>query len=122
MGHQGNETDYRNVKIYKCPSFPRKGFGLEDNGIPMPNSRQTVCYVINDWTFEDRDDDVGFYISESTKLSVFKSPVSTIYLAGNEAGDWRPIIEDENSEDINRCDVFHSGHVACSMAGWQGDS
>ena len=55
VGHQGNETDYRNVKIYKCPSFPRKGFGLEDNGIPMPNSRQTVCYVINDWTFEDRD-------------------------------------------------------------------
>lgn len=110
VGHLENETDYRNVKIYKCPSFPRSGVGLED----IPNSRQTVCFVINDWTFEDRDDDVGFYISEPTKMSVFKSPVSTIYLADNEAGDWRPIIEDEYSGDINRCDVFHPGHLPTS--------
>jgi prepilin-type processing-associated H-X9-DG protein len=110
VGHLDNETDYRNVKIYKCPSFPRKGTGLNN----VSNSKQTVCFVINDWTFEDRHDDVGFYISEPTKMSVFKSPVSTIYLADNEDGSWRPIIQTEDSLEINRCDVFHPGHLPSS--------
>ena len=110
VGHQENETDYRNVKIYKCPSFPRSGTGLNN----VPNSKQTVCFVINDWTFLDRDDDTGFYISKPTKMSVFKSPVSTIYLADNEDGFWRPIVQTEDSQDINRCDIFHPGHLPTS--------
>lgn len=114
VGHHENETDYRNVKIYRCPSFPRSGYGLEQNGVPIPNSRQTVCYVINDWTFEDRDDEVGTDVTHPTKLSVFKSPVSTIYIADNEDGDWRPIIEDENSPEIMRCDIFSPTHLPTS--------
>jgi prepilin-type N-terminal cleavage/methylation domain-containing protein/prepilin-type processing-associated H-X9-DG protein len=112
VGHEENETDYRNVKIYKCPSFPRSGVGLNN----IPNSRQTVCFVINDWTFEDRHDEVGELVSEPTKLSVFKSLVTTIYLAGNEAGDWRPIIEDEKSPEINRCDIFLPSHLPTSSS------
>lgn len=110
LGHQENETDYRNVKIYRCPSFPRNGFGLYD----IPNSRQTVCYVINDWTFEDRDDEVGTDVTHPTKLSVFKSPVSTIYIADNENGEWRPIIEDKDSPEIMRCDIFSPNHLPTS--------
>ena len=112
VGEEKTETDYRNVKMYRCPSFPRTGHGL--NGVP--NSLQTVCYVINDWTFEDRDDDIGEYISQPTKLTVFRRPVTTIYLTDNEAGFWRPIIQDEHSPEINRCDVFHPGHLPTSMS------
>jgi prepilin-type N-terminal cleavage/methylation domain-containing protein/prepilin-type processing-associated H-X9-DG protein len=110
LGHHKNETDYRNVKIYRCPSFPRSDFGLND----IPNSRQTVCYVINDWTFEDRYDEVGTDVTHPTKLSVFKSLSTTIYIADNEHGEWRPIIEDEDSPEIMRCDIFSPTHLPTS--------
>ena len=104
LGNEQNDGDYRNVKIYKCKSFPRTGTGLYN----VPNSRQTVCYVMNDWSPS------GSWISQPTKLSKFRRPNSTIYLADNEAGDWRPIIEDENSPEISRCDVFDPGHLPTS--------
>lgn len=112
LGHQSKETDYTNVKIYRCPSFPRSGVGLYN----IPNEKQTVCFVINDWTFNDTNDPSGDWVSKPTKISVFKSPVSTIYLADNEDGDWRPIIEDEFSQDINRCDIFDPGHLPTSTS------
>jgi len=110
VGHKTNKGDYRNVKIYRCKSFPRDGHGLRN----VPNSRQTVCYVINDWTFSSRTDPSGSSVAEPTRLSVFKRPAYTIYLADNEAGDWRPIIEDKDSRDIMRCDIFDSGHLPTS--------
>ncbi|MCF7955901.1 MAG: hypothetical protein K9M75_08880 [Phycisphaerae bacterium] len=36
---------------------------------------------------------------------------STIYLTDNESGQWRPIIEDESSPDISRCDIFMPSHL-----------
>lgn len=110
LGHQSDEGDYRNVKIYRCKSFPRKGVGIGG----VSNSLQTLQYVINDWTFADRSDQQGDDTGEPTKLSVFKSPPTTIYLADNEAGDWRPIIEDRSSPDIMRCDIFNVGHLPTS--------
>jgi prepilin-type N-terminal cleavage/methylation domain-containing protein/prepilin-type processing-associated H-X9-DG protein len=110
LGHKTNDGDYRNVDIYRCKSFPRDGHGLNN----IPNSRQTVCYVINDWTFSSRSDTQGNQVSKPTRLSVFKRPAYTIYLADNEAGSWRPIIEDENSTDIMRCDIFDPGHLPTS--------
>ena len=101
LGHEQNDGDYRNVDIYRCDSFPNRGAGLYN----VPNSLQTVCYVMNDWSPS------GSWISEPTKLSKFRRPNSTIYLADNEAGDWRPIIEHENSSDIARCDIFDDGHM-----------
>lgn len=67
VGQRHNKGDYKSVKIYKCRSFPRTGNGLYD----VPNSRQTVCYVINDWTFSSRTDESGTSIGRPTKLSVF---------------------------------------------------
>jgi len=103
VGQQAEQPDYRNVEIYRCPSWPVRGEGL--NGIP--NSRQTVCFVVNDWNSSGS-------INKPSKLTNFKSPSGKIYLADNENGQWRPIIEDENSQNINRCDVFNAGHLPLS--------
>ena len=110
VGHRGNETDYRNVKIYRCPSWPKTGEGLYG----IPNRRQTVCFVINAWTFRDGNDTAGSEIREPTKHGTFRVPVATVYLADNEAGTWRAIIEDENSRELPRCDVFTSTHLPTS--------
>lgn len=110
VGQQHNKGDYKSVKIYRCKSFPTTGEGLYG----LPNSRQTVCYVINDWTFSSKTDQSGTSVGKPTKLSVFKRPANTIYLADNEAGSWRPIIENENSREIIRCDIFIRTHLPLS--------
>lgn len=107
LGHQRNETDYRGVKIYQCPSFPKSGEGLNS----IPNNRQTVCFVMNGWTFTDRKDIFGSTVNHPTKLGEIRVPMTTAYLADNEDGDWRPIIEDENSPEISRCDIFRPTHL-----------
>jgi prepilin-type N-terminal cleavage/methylation domain-containing protein/prepilin-type processing-associated H-X9-DG protein len=108
LGQHEQTTDYRNVKIYRCPAFPKTGVGISN----IPNSRQTVCFVINGWGFTDKNDLNGYMVVAPTKLSDFTRPLSTIiYLADNEAGDWRAIIEDENSPDITRCDIFKTTHL-----------
>ncbi len=110
IGQQHNKGDYKSVKIYRCKSFPSTGFGLRN----VSNSLQTVCYVMNDWTFSSRTDKMGSSVGKSTKLSVFRKPSQTIYLADNEDGNWRPIIENERSPDIVRCDIFAPTHLPMS--------
>ena len=112
VGQRHNKGDYKSVKIYRCKSFPTTGYGLRN----VSNSRQTVCYVINDWTFSSRTDQSGTSMGRPTKLSVFKRPAYTIYLADNEDGFWRPIIESENSQDIIRCDIFIRTHLPDSTS------
>jgi len=107
LGQKHNTGDYRTVDIYKCQSFPRTGYGLDN----IPNSEQTVCYVINDWSFSSRSDNRGSLVSRATKLDVFKRPSSTIYMADNEDGDWRPIVQTKDSDDLMRCDVFDPTHL-----------
>ena len=110
LGQKGNTGDYRNVAVYTCKSFPRTGMGLYD----IPNSEQTVCYVINGWTFSGQNDDQGSPVIGATKLSVFKKPARTLYLTDNEDGEYRPIIQGEDSQEISRCDVFDPGHLPTS--------
>ena len=107
IGQKHNQGDYKSVKIYRCKSFPTTGFGLRN----VSNSLQTVCYVMNDWTFSSRTDNSGTSIGRPTKLSTFRRPAQTIYLADNEDGYWRPIIENENSPEIIRCDIFIRTHL-----------
>ncbi len=97
LGRESNEGDYRNVKIYRCPSFPDK--------------KQTVCYVVSSWTFDSKSDLLGHEITAPTKLETFKYPMSTVYLADNEEGPWRPIIQQEGDPDIMRLDVWDIGHL-----------
>ncbi len=102
LGDDSDTRDYRNVKIYRCPLYPDK--------------RQTICYVINGW------DSILEEGTEPTNLMDFKHPARMIYLADNEDGPWRAIIEDENDPDLARCDVFRTSHLPDSdnEDGWQG--
>lgn len=91
LGDDSETSDYRSVKIYRCPSYP--------------NKRQTICYVINGW------DSILEEGTEPTNLLEFKHPARMIYLADNEDGHWRTIIEDENDPELARQDVFHENHL-----------
>jgi len=76
LGKENNDPcDYREIKIYNCRSFPDK--------------EQTVDYVVNSWN-DDFDE-----VDGPSKLTEFRRPGSTIYLADNEYGWWRPIITNE---------------------------
>ena len=119
----GNEfkgiTNYRDVKVYQCPSFPREGVG--SNGVS--NAEQTVDYVVNAWDFDDpglTTGDQGRQQDEPTKLSKIKSPALRIYLADNEAGDWRPVVRNRYELDIlsnfNILDVWSITHLPASDA------
>ncbi len=94
------DNDYRNVKIYRCPSYP--------------DTEQTVCYVVNGWEFSSDLDMVGGETVEPTPLSDCRNLVSTIYLADNEYGPWRPIIRRANDDGWNLCDVWDPGHLPTS--------
>lgn len=91
------DNDYRTVKIYRCPSYPDK--------------QQTVCYVVNGWTFQGKSDMVGREIQEPTKLTACRRPSFTIYLADNEYGSWRHIIRRADDPGTNRCDAWNPGHL-----------
>lgn len=100
VGHTNDTTDYRNVKIYRCLSFRDK--------------RQTVCYVVSSWTFDSKTDMIGQEVTAPTKLNTFPHPMSTVYMAENEEGSWRPVIEKKTDPDIQRLDVWHPGHLPAS--------
>jgi prepilin-type N-terminal cleavage/methylation domain-containing protein/prepilin-type processing-associated H-X9-DG protein len=93
-------SDYRTVDIYRCPSYPDK--------------EQTVCYVINGWDFEDKNDMTGKEILLPSKLSDCERRAYTIFLADNEDGPWRYIIRKADDEGHNRCDVWNPGHLPTS--------
>ena len=88
--------DYRQIQIFRCPSWPVRGLGFLD----VPNSEQTICYVVSSWTFEDAHDETGYEVFEPTKISSYRRPQSTIYIADNESAPWWPIIIDENDQGI----------------------
>jgi len=96
----GTSSDFRDVKIYRCPSYP--------------DQRQTVCYVDSSWAFAGRSDMVGYEINEPTKLTRFDRLNETIYLADNEYGWWRPIITGRNDPELSRNDVWTPSHLPSS--------
>jgi len=107
-------TDYREVGIYQCPSFPRSGVGLNGHS----NAEQTVDYVVNAWDMAEpglTSSNQGNQMDHPTKLSSVKSPAQRIYMADNEAGDWRPVVRDryelDNMSRFNLLDVWSSTHM-----------
>jgi hypothetical protein len=112
-----NIQNYREVDVYQCPSFPRDGVG--DNG--HSNADQTVDYVVNAWDMDNpslTSSDKGKQTDGPTKLSKVKSPAERIYLADNEAGQWRPVVRNRYDLDIlsmfNYLDVWSATHLASS--------
>ena len=114
-GEHATETDYREIKIYSCPAFPIKGTGANDaSGVPVPNKEQTVDYVLNSW-MDDATEFIGL-----TKLTEFRHPQSTIYMADNEDGDWRSIVKDVTdlgTQNIGEYDVWHPTHLPAGGTG-----
>jgi prepilin-type N-terminal cleavage/methylation domain-containing protein/prepilin-type processing-associated H-X9-DG protein len=110
IGQDANITDYRQVKVYRCKAFPRSGSGIDD----VKNSRQTIGYVVNAWEFNGSNDLVGHETSVPTKTTKFRMSSSTAYLADNEAGEWRPVLEDISNPDRGRFDFFQSSHLPTS--------
>jgi prepilin-type N-terminal cleavage/methylation domain-containing protein/prepilin-type processing-associated H-X9-DG protein len=109
-----NIQDYREVDVYQCPSFPRNGVGQYGRR----NAEQTVDYVVNAWDMDNpglTSSDKGKQKDDPTKLSKVKSPAQRIYMADNEAGDWRPVVRNRYELDIlskfNYLDVWSSTHL-----------
>jgi prepilin-type N-terminal cleavage/methylation domain-containing protein/prepilin-type processing-associated H-X9-DG protein len=98
LSQRAVNDDYRNVKIFRCPSYPDK--------------RQTVCYVVNGW---GSDGNGGWRMQGTpTRLTACKKPALSIYLADNEDGSWRTIITKATDRDVTRCDVFRPSHLPTS--------
>ena len=103
LAHEKDKLDYRDVKIYRDPAYPDR--------------RQTVCYVSNGWEFDSRGDREGREIMNTDgqfKVTAFVRLSETIYLADNEDGPGREIIERIDSPGINKCDVFSRDHMPSS--------
>lgn len=112
-----NARDYREVDIYQCPSFPRNGIGLNNHS----NAEQTVDYVVNAWDMDQpglTNGNKGNQKDEPTKITSIKSPAQRIYIADNEAGEWRPVVRDryelEDMSRFNLLDVWSSTHMPAS--------
>ena len=95
-------TDYRQVGIYRCPSFPDK--------------RQTVCFVGSAWAFNGVTDKTGHSYDSPRSLRDFERPASTLYLTDNEYGPWRQIITSAGSHELSRQDVWTPGHLPTSTS------
>lgn len=117
----GNEYDriqtYREVKVFQCPSFPRNGVGQYGHS----NAEQTIDYVVNAWDMDNpglSDGEGGAEKGEPTKLSSIKSANQRIYMADNEAGDWRPVVRSiydlDNVSTMNYMDVWSTTHLPAS--------
>jgi prepilin-type processing-associated H-X9-DG protein len=86
---------YENVKVYNCPAYPDKD--------------QKVCFVINSF---DPDPEVLRDTYEFTRLDKLRQRSSTIYLADNQDGSWRPIIQEKSGEkEWGGNDVFAENHL-----------
>ncbi|OHB57388.1 MAG: hypothetical protein A2173_11130 [Planctomycetes bacterium RBG_13_44_8b] len=118
LGNEYNRIQtYTEVDIFQCPSFPRNGAG--QNG--RSNAEQTVDYVVNAWDMDNpglSNNDKGSQKGEPTKLIKIKSPAEWIYMADNEAGEWRPVVRgiyDLNLiSNMNYLDVWSTTHLPAS--------
>ncbi len=118
LGEQYRDAkNYRQVDIYQCPSFPRDGIGSTN----ARNAEQTVDYVVNAWDMDKpgiSNGSGGQQMDNPTKLHSVKQTSQRIYLADNEAGDWRPVVRNENElnilSNLNVLDVWSTTHLAAS--------
>jgi prepilin-type N-terminal cleavage/methylation domain-containing protein/prepilin-type processing-associated H-X9-DG protein len=91
-------NDYRNVKMYRCPSYP--------------NRNQTVCFVVNGWEFASPGDTIGHAVDNPTRMFGLKKLDTKVYLADNEDGPWRDILTQEGDQGWDMCDVWHTNQLA----------
>ena len=105
----GTEKDYRNIKIFMCPSYP----------IPKntPNKRQVVTYVVNAWDFRSAKDNTGYEQLGMSKVTSFQHPSDSAYLLDNESYTWRPIVTGFRDPQTALNDVWRSSHLPYDLSG-----
>ncbi len=93
---------FGDMNIYRCPSYP--------------NKEQALCYVINNWEFEGKNDFEGKSANEDkpAKLTLYRHLSRTIYIADNEAGPWRKIIREMGDRGTGEADIQHVSHLPSS--------
>jgi prepilin-type N-terminal cleavage/methylation domain-containing protein/prepilin-type processing-associated H-X9-DG protein len=104
----GTERDFRNIKIFMCPSYP----------LPKrtPNRKQVITYVVNAWKFRSPRDNIGYEHIGFSKITDFTQPSNSVYLLDNEdgidnPGINRPIVTgfQDSVTDLN--DVWQPSHL-----------
>ena len=95
-------NDYQKTKMFSCPSYP--------------NPKQMLCYVVNGWTFTGPKgkDDTGKQLGGwNNRITRVKLPFDTIYVAEDENGSWRPIVDDITTitVDSQENDVWEDKHL-----------
>ncbi len=108
LGEQQKALDYRAIKIYRCPAYP--------------DHRQTVCFVINGWEFTGPTDRVGRETTVPLRLVRFRGSSRVIYLADNEDGPFRDIIQSARDAGLNMCDVWSPDHLPQSTIEQSGNN
>ena len=104
----GTERDYRNIRIFMCPSYP----------IPKntPNKKQVVTYVVNAWDFTSTRDKNGYEQLGLSKITDFTQPSNSAYLLDNEdgidnPGINRPIVTGFQDMRTDLNDVWQPTHL-----------
>ena len=99
----GTEKDYRNIRIFMCPSYP----------IPKntPNKKQVVTYVVNAWDFHSTRDMNGYEQLGMSKITAFTQPADSAYLLDNENDTWRPIVTGFRDPQTALNDVWRPSHL-----------
>ena len=88
----GTTKDYRNIKIFRCSSYPK------------PKKRQkpqVITYTVNAWRFSSPRDMIGYQQVGPSKLTNFRNPSDSVYVEDSSAGPWRPIITGLNDPHNN---------------------
>jgi prepilin-type N-terminal cleavage/methylation domain-containing protein/prepilin-type processing-associated H-X9-DG protein len=103
----GTRRDFRQVRIYLCPSYPNKD----------PKRKQVITYVINAWRFTSIQDKVGTEQIGPTRLERFQRPSQSVHLVDNEHGSWRPVVTGLQDATLDLNDVWNPAHLPYSPAG-----
>ena len=103
MPEGGTVGDFRDIQIYKCPSYP----------ITKRLERQVVSFVVNAWRFDGPNDEEGFQQIGPSKITAFQQPSNSAYLLDSEDGAWRPIIDGFGDPETDTWvnDVWRADHL-----------
>jgi len=99
----GTTNDFRNIEIFKCPSYP----------LTKRLERQVISYVVNAWRFRSTEDTVGYQQVGPSKITAFQEPSNSVYVLDSEDGSWRPIIDGlgDPHTDTWLNDVWRRSHL-----------
>ena len=113
----GTERDYRNIKIFMCPSYPIPENTRNNSRLLPWQKKQVITYVVNGWRFRSVKDQTGYEQLGSSKITDFTQPSNSAYLLDNESDTWRPIVTGLQDMQTALNDVWHPSHLPYDASG-----